>query len=168
MDLENYKIAIFRCKKQQMKFKLFSLDELDFVQLICLPQGESFQLFFEKSKFLEGTVFSLFQHSFELSSPDYNFYSPFSFNISQCVTLRNHLVTNQARIAAISNADDLEKLALKQLSGIEFINALKDQNPDWKISWEKTRAKLLHVGEDLIEMIDYCIDEDAVLWIKGF
>ena len=151
-----------------MKIRLLSLDELDFVQVTCLPQGESFQLFSEKSKFLEGAVFSLFQHSFELSSADYNFYSPFSFNISQIVTLRNHIVTNQARIAAIINADELEKLALKQLSGIEFMNALKDQNPDWKISWEKTRDKLLHVGEELLEMTDYCIDEDAVLWIKGF
>ena len=151
-----------------MKIRLLSLDELDFVQITCLPQGESFQVFSEKSKFLEGTVFSLFQNSFELSSSDYNFYSPFSFNISQVVTLRNHLVTNQARIASVKKADEIEKLALKQLSGIEFMNALKDQNPDWKISWEKTRAKLLRVGEDLIEMIDYCIDENAVLWIKGF
>jgi hypothetical protein len=151
-----------------MKIRLFSLDELDFVQITCLPQGESFQLFSEKSKFLEGTVFSLFQQSFELSSPDYDFYSPFSYDINHIVTLRNHLVTNQARIADIKNAEELEQMALKQLSGIEFMDALKDQNPDWKISWEKTRTKLIKVGEELIEMIDYCIDEDAVLWIKGF
>ena len=151
-----------------MKIRLLSLDELDFVQITCLPQGEPFQIFSDKSKFIQRAVFSLFQNSFELSSSDYNFYAPFSFNLSKVVTLRNHLVTNQARIASIKNADEIEKLALKQLSGIEFMNALKDQNPDWKISWEKTRAKLLQVGEGLIEMIDYCIDEDNVLWIKGF
>ncbi len=151
-----------------MKIRLFTLDELDFVQITCLPQAEPFQLFPEKSKFIEGAVFSLFQHCFELSSADYDFYTPFAFKMSQIVTLRNHLVTFQTRIAAIDSADELEKLALKQLSGIEFMNALKDQNPDWKISWEKTRDNLIRVGEELLEMIDDCIDEDTVLWIKGF
>ena len=151
-----------------MKIRLLSRNELDFVQITHLPQDKPFEIFHENSKFLESPVFSIFQHTFELSSADFDFYGPFSFDIHGVVTLRNHMVTLQTRFAAIKNADGFEKLVLKQLSGIEFMNALKDQDPEWKISWEKTCEKLMKVGEDLLEIIDNCIDEDEVLWVKGF
>jgi hypothetical protein len=151
-----------------MKIQLLSSEELGFVQIASLEQGEAFSACPEKAKYMESPVFSLYQHCFELTSPDYDYYSPFSFSQAQIVTLRNHLVTNQARITAVSNADDLENFILKHFAGIEFMNALKDEDQDWKISWEKIKNKLLQVGEELIEIVDNCIDEDFVLWVKGF
>jgi hypothetical protein len=150
-----------------MDIRLYSFDELDIVQISCLPRDESFHLFAEKSKYLRGAVFTIFQHSFELSSAAYDFYAVTPFNSGQIVSLRNHLMANQSRIAAIAGASDMEKLALKQLYGIDFINFLKDQELDWRVSWEKIQADLLKLGEELIEMVDKCIDEDLVLWIKG-
>jgi len=151
-----------------MDIRLFSFDELDIVQISCLPPNELFLDFSKKSKYLQGSVFSLFQHSFELASSDYDYYSLNSFTASQAVALRNHLMTNQSRLAAIKSAEDIEKIALKQLSGIDFMNSLKEQVQEWRVSWEKIRSNLLKVGEELIEMTDGCIDEDLILWIKGF
>jgi len=151
-----------------MDIKLISRDELNFVQFIGLNQEELFKVCCEKSKYLDGAVFSLFQHCFELASEDFEYYSVSSFRNNQVVSLRNHLLTNQTKISLVNSGDDLEKFALKQIAGLEFINTLKNQYVDWKISWEKIKADLLEVGEDLIEMVDNCIDEDFVLWIKGF
>jgi hypothetical protein len=151
-----------------MNIKLYAFGELDIVQFSCLPRDEPFLPFSEKSKYLDVDVFSLFRHSFELSALEYNYYSTTGFDNALIVTLRNHLMTNQARITAVINADELEILALKQVSGMEFINALKSQDPEWRISWEKIKSELLQVGEDLIEIVDRCIDEDLVLWVTGF
>lgn len=162
------KNVIFKTKFITMEIRLHSWKDLNFVQFSPQAQAESFQVCSEKSKYLDGTVFSLFQHCFELSSGNYDYYKISSFNGQEVVALRNHLITNQTRISSIMSAFDFEKFLLKQVSGIEFLNTLKNNYSDWKMQWERIKSELIRVGEELIEMVDNCIDEDFILRVKGF
>jgi len=151
-----------------MNIQLLSFEELNFVQIGALPQGKPFEVCSKKSRYLHGEIFGLFQHCFELASSEFDYYSSSSYNASGVVALRNHLVTTRARLSGINNSDEFERYVLKHASGIDFVNTMKEENLDWIVSWEKLRNQLLKVGEDLIELIDKCIDEDLILWVKGF
>ena len=73
-----------------------------------------------------------------------------------------------AKIKKIDSAEGISHFALKQVSGLDFLNELKSENINWKISWENIRNQLADVGESLIEIVDQCIDEDKELIIKGY
>jgi hypothetical protein len=151
-----------------MKLCIFGQDELDVVQLQLLFDNEQFDLFSPNAKYISSPVFSMFKYCFELSKPDYEYLEINQFDRIQIVSLRHQLLTHLTRIMAIYSAENMEKFALRNIYGIEFLNALKNYYPDWILSWEKIRDKLVAINTELLEMVDLCIDDDKVLWIKGF
>ena len=73
-----------------------------------------------------------------------------------------------SRLKNTSSFDEFNNYLKMQVEGIVFLNDLKTFYPNWKISWETIRKELLSIYEDLLEMIDNCIDEDLVLSVRGF
>lgn len=151
-----------------MKLRIFSLEELDLVQLQILDPDENASEFSENTKFIESSVFSVFKSSFELSSPDFEYSRPNILDKKQVVSLRNHMLTSLARINSINNSEELELFVLQNISGIEFMDELKSTYPDWQIFWEKIRNKLAAINNELLEIIDACIDDDKIFWVKGY
>ena len=151
-----------------MRIQLLDYDDLNFVELYASDNSEEFKICNSRSKFLNGSVFSIFQHCFELSHVDYSYYDVTRYDNSHIVSLRNHLMDEIAKIKKIDSAEGISHFALKQVSGLDFLNELKSENINWKISWENIRNQLADVGESLIEIVDQCIDEDKELIIKGY
>ena len=151
-----------------MKIELFDYKDLNIVEFNKEKSTIPKLKFSENSKFLHGSVFSIFQTAFSLSHPDYSYYEQTSYDGSKLISLRNHLQDHYSRLKNTSSTDEFSEYLKMQVEGIVFLNDLKTFYPDWKISWENIRKEILSVYDDLLEMIDNCIDEDLVFRIKGY
>jgi hypothetical protein len=151
-----------------MKIKLYNSDEMNFVEFSFSSGHQGFEPTTSRSKYVHSAVFCLFQYAFELSKPDFRYYRATAYGSPDIVKLRNHLVDQLSRIMRIVSAEALETYVLKQVEGIDFLNELKTENPNWRISWENIRDQLKQVLDELLEMVDFCIDEDKIFWVKGY
>lgn len=151
-----------------MKLRIFDQKELGIVQFQMLRESEPFNFFSESDSYMESSVFSTFITCFELSKDDFEYEKLNVLNGNHTVSLRNHLLTNLTRLKAIENADEFELFSLKNVVGIEFMNALKSNYSNWSLSWEEIRDKLVIINNELIDMIDVCIDDDKILRVKGY
>ena len=152
----------------RMKLRIFDQKELGIVQFQMLHGSEPFNNFSENDSYMESSVFSTFITCFELSKTDFEYDKLNVLDGDHIVSLRNHLLTHLTRLKAIENAEEFELFSLRNVVGIEFINALKSNYSDWSLSWEEIRDKLVIINNDLIDMIDVCIDDDKILRIKGY
>ncbi len=151
-----------------MKIGLFDYQDLNVVVLIQGDKNTDCNLCTENSKFIHGTVFSTIQPAFELSNPDFSYYHQNSYTSSSIVSLRNHLQAYISKYQGVNNAVSLELFVLKQVEGLDFMNEIKTFYPKWRIEWEKIRDQLIRVIVDIIEIVDDCIDEDKIFWVKGY
>lgn len=151
-----------------MRLELFDYKDLNIVEFTTGNSAAKNEKFSENSKFLHGSVFSLIQTDFSLSHPDFSYYDITLYDNNKLTSLRNHLQDHYSRLKNTSSFDEFNNYLKMQVEGIVFLNDLKTFYPNWKISWETIRKELLSIYEDLLEMIDNCIDEDLVLSVRGF
>ncbi len=151
-----------------MEIRLYSSEDLNLVEFSYSTGQDGFSPMIENSKYLHAAVFCLIQKSFELSKPDFRYNEATSYLGQELVTLRNRLVDQISRIRNIDSPEELESYSLNQAACIDFLNELKMNNPTWKINWENIKDQVLKVTEELLELVDFCIDEEKVFWIKGY
>lgn len=151
-----------------MRIRLIDYKDLNYVEFVTGQKSADCKLSSPNSKYLHGSVFSILQASFELSSKDYSYYEITGFDDQSLISLRNHLQDHYSRLGNTVTLPDFEVYLLKQVEGIDFLNELKTFYPNWKISWENIRDQLLDVYSDILDLIDNCIDEDEIFWIKGY
>ena len=152
-----------------MKIQLFDYNDLNIVEFVKGNEEMKGCILCNKySKYLHGSAFSIIQGAFNLSSKDYSYYDISEFKDQNLITLRNHLQDHLSRLNNTESLIEFEAYILKQVEGIDFMNELKTFYPKWKISWESFRDQLLEVYRDILEMIDYCIDEEKSFYVKGY
>ena len=152
-----------------MKIRLFDYKDLNIVEFVRgNDKMEGCILCSKDSKYLHGSVFSIIQNAFNLSNPDYSYYEISEYANQNLISLRNHLQDHLSRLKNTESLYEFESYILKQVEGIDFLNELKTFYPKWKITWETFRDKLVEVYEDILEMIDYCIDEERSFFVKGY
>lgn len=151
-----------------MRIKLFDFNDLNIVEFAVGEVGKQCELCTDSSKYLHGAVFTVFQSAFILSNQEFNYFSKTDFQDSRLITLRNHLQDYLSRIISIKDAEDLEMFVMKQVEGIDFLNEMKTFYPDWRIRWERFKNELKTVLREIIDLVDECIDEEKVFWVKGY
>ena len=151
-----------------MRIGLFDYQDLNVVVLIQGDKDTDCNLCTGNSKFIHGSVFSTLKPAFELSNSDFSYYQQTAYNKSSIVSLRNHLQDYISKYNMIKDSESLELVVLKQIDGLDFMNEIRTFYPKWRIEWEKIRDQLIRVIKDIIEIVDDCIDEEKVFWVKGY
>lgn len=151
-----------------MRIQLIEYKNLNLVEFTRGDEMADCELCTVNSKFIHGSVFAVFQAAFLMSNKDFSYFEINSYEGARLVNLRNHLQDYKSRISNVRNAQNFEILILKQAEGIIFINELKTSNPDWRIRWERLREELKMLIGEIIEMVDDCIDEEKVFWVRGY
>ncbi|MFW5819704.1 MAG: hypothetical protein ACOCWA_00330 [Bacteroidota bacterium] len=151
-----------------MRLRLFDYKDLNIVEFSSEMSPVSNKKFSETSKYLHGSVFSLIQTAFSLSHPDFSYYDLTQYDNNKLTSLRNHLQDHYSRLKNTASYDEFDAYLKMQVEGIVFLNDLKTFYPGWKVTWENIRKELLSIYEDLLDMIDNCIDDDLVLKVRGF
>lgn len=151
-----------------MRIELVDYQDLNIVEFVTGDAVSENQLCTANSKFVHGSVFSIIHNVFKMSNSEYTYYSLCAFSDSNLIRLRNHLQDYFSRLSSIDSQEKFEAYLLQQVEGIDFLNELKTFYPNWKIIWENIKSQLLKVYEDLIDLIDNCIDNDTSFWVKGY
>lgn len=151
-----------------MKIELFGSNKLNFVELNVTGDNDNYESIDSESKFLEGEVFNLFTLCFENSNKLFDYFGPTKYNSRKIIPLKNELIEYLERLQSIQSFEDFLDMIEGIFLGNNFIEALERKDPKWKDNWKAYFDQLIQVNKDLIKFIDMSVEQDRILWVKGY
>ena len=152
-----------------MKIELLTKDKcLNFVEFNITGDNENYNKCDAESLYLDSDIFNLFTHCFEKSSQLYEYFGHTRYNSKNIIPLRNELIQNLDNLNKIDSLEKFQKYIDDIFLGEGFIKKLERKDLNWHNHWEEYHGKIRKVNEDLIKLIDHCLDEDRILWVVGF
>jgi len=151
-----------------MRLEFFGIDELNFVEFNTTSDDMNFYRLNGESKFINSEMFNLFAHCFEESNELYEYYEPTKFNARKIVVLRNSLAANYEKLSVIKNQNDFILFIDNIFLGKAFLNELEKIDSNWVNNWEIYFNKIKEANQEMISIVERCIDEIRVLWVIGY
>ena len=151
-----------------MRFDLYDNSRLNFVELNCTGTNNQYVKCAPESRYVDSVVFNLFTECFEKANSLYEYYGPTRFNARYIVPLRYQLLTYLTKIEKIGSADEFSEFFGAKVLGKEFFDALADLDSHWTDNWKAYHENLVALNKQLLDFIDFCIDEDRILWVLGY
>jgi hypothetical protein len=151
-----------------VKFELFDSDSLNFVELNITGDNDNYIRCDEESKYLSTEIFNIFQDCFEKSNNLYEYFEPTKFNTRSIVPLLNNFKEKLIELNNITTFEEFVHYIETQNLGTTFLLSLNEYDKSWKDHWHKYLKKIIKINEDIISLIDVCMDEDLILWVIGY
>jgi len=151
-----------------MRLEIYDSKSLNFVELNCTGTGEEYIKCDPESKFLDTEVFNLFVDCFEKANNLYEYYEPTKFNARYIVPLRNRLLTNLTLLEQIKSLSEFQDNINSKVHCKDFLIRLIRADKNWTDRWMFYLEKLVKINKELIDFVDFCIDEDRILWVVGY
>jgi len=151
-----------------MKLEIYDHHELNFVELNITGTNSQYIKCDPESKYLDGCIFKLFAESFEKANNLYEYYGATKYNPRFIVPLRNRLLTNLTVLDRMKSSTEFQDHINAKVEGKEFLLALIRQDKNWLDRWKVYLEKLIKINKELIDLVDFCIDEDRILWVIGY
>ena len=151
-----------------MKISLFDHTELNFVELNITGTEEDYNKLDPESRFVDTVVFNLFTKCFEKSNHLYEYYEATKYNTRFIIPLRNNLLTHLTKLEQIGSLADFQDFISQNFLGKEFLLSLVKCDKSWTDHWRQYHKQLVLLNKQLLELVDFCIDEDRILWVLGY
>jgi len=151
-----------------MHIELYNADRLNFVELNITGDNDNYNRCDVESRYLDSSVFYLFQPCFENANPTYDYFSGTKYNARKIIVLRNDLLSNLRQFEAIVTVKDFREMVKGRFMGTEFLSELAAEDSDWESNWDDHRRKIIRVNKDLIELAEKCAYDDRILWVIGY
>ncbi len=151
-----------------MKFSLYNHKELNFVELNLTGSEQDYKKCDEGSKYMDTVVFNLFTECFEKSNNLYEYYDATKYNPRHIIPLRNQLLTHLAVLEKIRDLEGFRSFLDKKTFGSIFLLDLVQEDKTWTDRWTLYQEKLVAINRELLELVDFVIDEDRILWVIGY
>jgi len=151
-----------------MRIEIYGLKDLNFVELNITGTENQYIKCDPESRYLDSFVFNLFADCFEKSNTLYEYYEPTKFNARYIVPLRNRLLTNLTLLENIKALPEFQDHVNLKVHGKKFILALIRNDKNWMDHWTAYLEKLININKELLDIVDFCIDEDRILWVIGY
>jgi hypothetical protein len=151
-----------------MRLEIYDSKNLNFVELNCTGTDKEYVKCDSESRFLDTEVFNMFVDCFEKANNLYEYYGPTKFNARYIVPLRNRLLTNLTILEKINSLTDFQRYINSKVLGKDFLSRLIRNDKNWTDRWMMYSEKLIKVNKELLYFVDFCIDEDRILWIIGY
>jgi hypothetical protein len=152
----------------QMRFHLYDNKQLNFVELNSTGTNTQYVKCDPESKYLDSVVFNLFSERFEKANSLYEYYGPTKYNARYIVPLRNQLLTNLTYLEKVTSLAEFQSYISEKVLGKEFLLALVRMDKNWSGRWMVYHEKLVVLNKELLDLVDFCIDEDRILWVVGY
>ena len=94
-----------------------------------------------------------------------NAMEPTKFNARKIVVLRNRLAANYEKLNAIKKPNDFIFMIVL---GKAFLNELEKIDSIWVKNWEIYFNKIKDSNQEMVSIVEHCIDEIRVLWVIGY
>lgn len=141
---------------------------LNFVEFNITGDNENYNKCDEESMYLNSDIFNLFTHCFENSNQLYVDFGETRYNSKNIIPLQNELELNLLKLKEIDTADNFEKYIKGIFLGENVIHKIDKKDKNWRDKWDKYQEMIVKVNEDLLKLIDKCLDQDRILWVVGF
>ena len=151
-----------------MKLNLYNHKELNFVELNITGSEEEYNKLDPGSRYLDSEVFNLFTQCFEAANKLYEYYTATKYNTRYIIPLRNKLLTHLTKLEQINSYSEFRDFIASKILGKEFLIALVQSDKNWTDHWKQYHKKLIMVTREILQLIDFCIDEDRNLWVIGY
>jgi hypothetical protein len=151
-----------------MRLEIYDSKNLNFVELNCTGTDEEYIKCDPESKFLDTDIFNLYVDCFEKANNLYEYYEPTKFNARYIVPLRNRLLTNLTLLEQIKSYSEFQDNITSKVHGKDFLIRLIRDDKNWPDRWMFYLEKLVKINRELIDFVDFCIDEDRILWVIGY
>lgn len=151
-----------------MLLEIYDSGNLNFVELNFTGDNTTFIRCDKESKYIDSAVFNFFAPCFEKANKLYEYFGPTKFNSRKIIPLRNELVNNGEVLENINTNTDFLDYINGTFLGPEFLEQLEKEHIKFEKSWEEILSKLLKINNELISLIEFCADEERILWVAGY
>ncbi len=151
-----------------MRIELYNSDKLNFVELNTTGDNNNYESIDSESKFIDGEVFNIFTSCFENSNKLFDYFGPTKYNSRKIIPLKNELKNFSERFTKIHSLDDFLSFIEEIFLGNNFILSLEKSDKSWQDNWKIYVDRLKQVNNDMIELIDMCVEQERILWVKGY
>jgi hypothetical protein len=156
-----------------VKLSLYNHKELNFVELNITGTEQLYNKCDSESRYLDTAVFNLFAECFEKSNNLYEYFDATRFNPRNIIPLRNQLQTHLALIEAIKDLSSFQSFIDGKALGKAFLLEMVRCDKTWADRWSTYHSMLHHsmllkTNRELLELVDFIIDEDRILWVIGY
>lgn len=151
-----------------MQIELYNADLLNFVEFNLTGDNDDYRRCDEESKYMDSTVFYLFQPCFEEANKMYDYFAGTKFNSRKIIVLRNELISNMQKFEELTRFDDFVGLINSRFMGKDFLANLENEDSQWVSYWKEYNRKIIGVNKDLIELVEKCAFDERVLWVIGY
>lgn len=151
-----------------MRLEIYGSKDLNFVELNITGTEDQYIKCDPESQYIDSIVFNLFADCFEKANNLYEYYEPTKFNARFIVPLRNRLLTNLTILENIRSLPEFQEHINLKVHGKEFFLSLIRNDKKWMDHWTAYHEKLIKINKDLLDLVDFCIDEDRMLWVVGY
>ncbi len=151
-----------------MKLSIYNYRDLNFVELNLTGTEQAYKTCDSESRYMDTVVFNLFTECFEKSNNLYDYFDATRYNPRNIIPLRNQLQTHLARIGDIKDLRGLQSFLDGKAFGKAFLLELVRCDKTWTDRWSTYHEMLLRINRELLELVDFIIDEDRILWVIGY
>ncbi|UCG27499.1 MAG: hypothetical protein JSV24_11085 [Bacteroidales bacterium] len=138
------------------------------VEFSITRSNEPFITCSSESLFLDEPVFDLFLSCFEKSNKLFDYNEPTKYNTRKIFPLLNELKSFEKEIESLKSQDSFTDFLKKKSMGLQFLEHVEKDDPNWKVNWKKYRQEITDVCQKFISLVNRCCTEDKVLWVKGY
>ena len=151
-----------------MHIELYNADFLNFVELNITGDNDNYNRCDEESRYLDSSVFYLFQPCFENANPTYDYFAGTKYNARKIIVLRNDLMRNEKQFTELDSLQAFSDIIGVRFMGREFLADLESEDSQWREHWQNYNQKIIRVNKDLIELVEKCAFEERILWVIGY
>lgn len=151
-----------------MRLEMYGANNLNFVEFNISGDVATIQRCDKDSFFMDSELFSLFSECFENSNNLYDYFGPTKYNARNIVVLFNALKSHFERLEKIDSLDNFLDFTGSRFLGSGFVIELEKHDKNWRLNWEGYKMKLININQQLINLINRCIDEERILWLIGY
>lgn len=155
-------------KEYPVKISFYNYRELNFVELNITGTEQEYKKCDSESKYIDTVVFNLFSECFEKSNNLYEYFEATKYNPRNIIPLRNQLQIHLAGIQEINNLERYLELIENKDFGKAFLLELVREDKTWMDRWTTYHSKLLKINREMLDLVDFIIDEDRILWVIGY
>jgi hypothetical protein len=151
-----------------MHLELYNADLLNFVEFNITGDNDNYNRCDVESKYLDSSVFYLFQPCFENANTTYDYFTGTKFNARKIIVLRNDLMANQRQFEEAESFRAFDDLVRSRFMGREFLNELENTDRKWQDNWQDYNRRIIRIHVELIELVEKCAFDERVLWVIGY
>ena len=153
---------------KNMRFELYGANNLNFVEFNITGNPDLFQRCDKDSFYMDTDIFNLFSECFERSNNLFDYFGPTKYNPRNIVVLLNELKNSHSIIGKTRSLSQFMDFVSDKFMGSNFVLELEKTDKNWRLNWELYCTKLLELVQQLISLVNRCMDEEKTLWVIGY